>query len=47
MFHIAEEKEIMEGNVTDVYFQRTLEILKNKNINPKVRAEFAANALPG
>ncbi|OPX60089.1 MAG: putative nicotinate phosphoribosyltransferase [Methanobacterium sp. PtaB.Bin024] len=47
MFHIAEEKEIMEGNVTDVYFQRTLEILKNKNINPKVRAEFAAKALPG
>ncbi|BDZ67083.1 nicotinate phosphoribosyltransferase [Methanobacterium ferruginis] len=47
MFHIAEEKEIMEGNVTDVYFQRTLEILKNKNINPKVRAEFVAKDLPG
>ncbi|MCC7550261.1 MAG: nicotinate phosphoribosyltransferase [Methanobacterium sp.] len=46
MFHIAEEKEIMEGNVTDVYFQRTLEILKNKNINPKVRAEFVAKGLP-
>jgi len=46
MFHIAEEKEIMEGNVTDVYFQRTLEILKNKSINPKVRAEFVAKSLP-
>ncbi|BDZ69911.1 nicotinate phosphoribosyltransferase [Methanobacterium petrolearium] len=47
MFHVAEEKEIMKGDITDVYFQRTLEILKNKDINPKIRAEFAAKTLPG
>ena len=46
MFHIAREREIKEGEVTDVYFQRTLEILKNKNINPKVKAEFVAKSLP-
>ena len=46
MFHIAGEKEIKEGKVTDVYFQRTLEILKKKGINPKVKAEFVAKSLP-
>lgn len=46
MFHIAKEREIKEGEVTDVYFQRTLQILKNKNINPKVKAEFVAKSLP-
>lgn len=46
MFHIAGEKEIKEGEVTDVYFQRTLEILKKKDINPIVRAEFVAKDLP-
>ncbi len=47
MFHIAEEKEILEGKITDVYFDRTLQILKNKKINPKVKAEFVAKNLPG
>lgn len=47
MFHIAEKNEIIEGKITDVYFQRTLQILKTKNVNPKVRAEFAAKDLPG
>lgn len=46
MFHIAEEKEILDGNVTDVYFNRTLKILKEKDINCKVKAEFAAKNLP-
>jgi hypothetical protein len=36
MFHIAEDKEIKEGKITDVYFQRTLQILEKKNINPWV-----------
>lgn len=46
MFHIAEEKEILDGNVTDVYFNRTLRILKQKDINCKVKAEFVAKNLP-
>ncbi|WP_424354855.1 nicotinate phosphoribosyltransferase [Methanobacterium sp. MBAC-LM] len=46
MFHVAEEKEIMDGKVTDVYFNRTLEILEQKEINCKVKAEFAAKSLP-
>jgi len=46
MFHIAEEKEILDGNVTDIYFNRTLKILKQKDINPKVKAEFVAKNLP-
>lgn len=46
MFHIAGEKEIKEGKVTDVYFQRTLEILEKKGINPWVKAEFVAKSLP-
>jgi nicotinate phosphoribosyltransferase len=46
MFHIAEDKEIKEGKITDVYFQRTLQILEKKNINPWVRAEFVAKSLP-
>jgi nicotinate phosphoribosyltransferase len=46
MFHVAEEKEIMDGKVTDVYFNRTMEILEQKEINCKVKAEFAAKSLP-
>jgi len=46
MFHVAEEKEIRDGKVTDVYFNRTLEILKQKDVNCRVKAEFAAKSLP-
>jgi nicotinate phosphoribosyltransferase len=46
MFHMAQEKEIIEGKITDVYFERTLQILKEKNINCKVKTEFVAKALP-
>jgi len=46
MFHVAGEKEIREGKVTDVYFQRTLQILEKKGINPWVKAEFVAKSLP-
>jgi len=46
MFHIAGEKEILEGKITDVYFNRTLQILKEKDINPWVKAEFVAKSLP-
>lgn len=46
MFHIAEEKEILEGKTTDMYFERTLKILKNKKINCRVKAEFVTKNLP-
>jgi nicotinate phosphoribosyltransferase len=46
MFHVAQPKDILEGKITDVYFERTLKILKQKGINPVVRAEFIAKAMP-
>ncbi|HEX9022090.1 MAG TPA: nicotinate phosphoribosyltransferase [Nitrospirota bacterium] len=46
MFLTADPKEILEGRITDVYFERTLAILKAKNINPIVKAEFIAKSLP-
>jgi nicotinate phosphoribosyltransferase len=46
MFLTADPKEILEGKLTDVYFERTLKIMKTKNINPLVKAEFIAKNLP-
>jgi nicotinate phosphoribosyltransferase len=46
MFHTADPKEVLAGKITDVYFERALAILKAKNINPVVRAEFIAKELP-
>ncbi len=46
MFHTADPKEVIEGKITDVYFERSLRILKAKGINPIVRAEFIAKSLP-
>ncbi len=46
MFHTAEPKDIIKGKITDVYFERTLKILKSKGINPVVKAEFIAKSLP-
>src|SRR3990172_3374046 len=46
MFFTADPKDILEGKVTDVYFERTLKILKAKGINPVVKAEFIAKSLP-
>jgi nicotinate phosphoribosyltransferase len=46
LFHIATPEEILKGKVTDVYFARTLEVLKAKNKNPKVVAEIWAKDLP-
>jgi hypothetical protein len=36
MFFTADPKEVLEGRITDVYFERALTILKAKNINPVV-----------
>jgi nicotinate phosphoribosyltransferase len=46
MFHTADPKDIIEGKITDVYFERALKILKAKGINPIVKAEFIAKSLP-
>lgn len=46
MFHIATEDEIKSGKVTDVYFQRTLEILKHRGINKRVVMEIGTKGLP-
>ncbi|MBI5740194.1 MAG: nicotinate phosphoribosyltransferase [Nitrospirae bacterium] len=47
MFHTADAKDILQGKITDVYFERTLKILKAKKVNPVVKAEFIAKTLPG
>lgn len=46
MFHFASPEDILKGKITDVYFERTLRILKAKGINPLVKAEFIAKSLP-
>ncbi len=46
MFHIASEKDILSGRVTDVYFERTLRVLKARGINPLVRMEVVCKSLP-
>jgi len=46
MFHVAETKDIFEGKITDVYFERALKILKKSGINPFVKAEIIAKGLP-
>jgi nicotinate phosphoribosyltransferase len=46
MFHIADPRDILEGRITDVYFDRAVKILKAKKIRKKVRAEFIAKNLP-
>jgi nicotinate phosphoribosyltransferase len=45
-FHIASEEDILSGKVTDVYFSRTLEILKAKNIDKHVVMEIRTRSLP-
>ncbi len=46
VFHIAEPKEIKGGKLTDVYFVRTMEVLKAKKIDKWVKAEFIAKRFP-
>ncbi|UCE79609.1 MAG: nicotinate phosphoribosyltransferase [Nitrospiraceae bacterium] len=46
MFHIADPRDVLEGRVTDVYFDRALKIMRAKKINKKVKAEFIAKNLP-
>jgi nicotinate phosphoribosyltransferase len=44
--HVASADAIREGRVTDVYFARTLEVLRAKGLDRRVRAEFVAKQLP-
>jgi nicotinate phosphoribosyltransferase len=45
--HIARDDDILSGRTTDVYFQRTVEVLKNAGLSDvKVRAEFHVSSLP-
>jgi nicotinate phosphoribosyltransferase len=45
-FHIATPEQIKAGAVSDVYFQRTAQILDAKGVDAHVRAEFMAKSLP-
>ncbi len=42
-YNIAEEKEIDSLLTTDIYFKRTVEILKKNNVDKKVYAEFTSS----
>ena len=46
MIHTATWKDVKEGLVTDVYFERTKKILEAKGIDLSVRAEFVAHGFP-
>jgi nicotinate phosphoribosyltransferase len=46
MFFTADPQDIIDGKITDVYFERALRILKAKGIDPVVKAEFIAKSLP-
>ncbi|MDZ7261103.1 MAG: nicotinate phosphoribosyltransferase [candidate division KSB1 bacterium] len=46
MFHVATAEEIKSGKVTDVYFQRTREILEARGIDKRVTAEFVVKSFP-
>jgi nicotinate phosphoribosyltransferase len=43
---IADLDDIRQGRLTDVYFTRTLEVLKDRGIDKWVRAEFIVKRLP-
>jgi nicotinate phosphoribosyltransferase len=46
MLHIADPKDIKDGKMTDVYFVRTMQVLKAKKIDKSVKAEFIAKRFP-
>jgi nicotinate phosphoribosyltransferase len=46
LIHTTSWREIRAGKVTDIYFERTKEILEAKGIDRHVRAEFTAGGLP-
>ncbi|MFQ5847502.1 MAG: nicotinate phosphoribosyltransferase [Candidatus Methylomirabilales bacterium] len=46
MFHCTTYDAIKAGEVTDIYFARTREILKAEGLDKQVKAEFIAKTLP-
>lgn len=46
MIHTTTWREVKGGTVTDIYFERTKQILEAKGIDRHVRAEFVAKGLP-
>ncbi|MFQ5960490.1 MAG: nicotinate phosphoribosyltransferase [Candidatus Methylomirabilales bacterium] len=46
MFHCTTYDAVKAGHVTDIYFARTLEILKAEGLDKRVKAEFIAKSLP-
>jgi len=46
LFHIASGDEIKKGLTTDIYFKRTVEILRHKKVKKSVLAEFTVGSLP-
>jgi nicotinate phosphoribosyltransferase len=45
-FHLASDEEIKAGEVADVYFTRTVEILRKRGILTRARAEVRTKSLP-
>jgi len=46
VFHIVTSQDIKDGQATDIYFSRILDILRAKNSDKWVRAEIIAKKLP-
>jgi nicotinate phosphoribosyltransferase len=46
MFHTVSNDDIRSGKVTDVYFDRAVEVLKAKKLNKRVKAEFVVKRFP-
>ncbi len=46
MFHIVTSQDIKDGKATDIYFPRTLDILRARGIDKRVKAEVIAKKLP-
>ncbi len=44
-FHTADPRQVLEGKVTDVYFERTAQVLRACGVDRHVRAEFAVKEL--
>ena len=44
--YVASEEDIVSGLVTDIYFARTVKVLKAKGVRKKVRMEFHVMKLP-
>lgn len=46
MFNIASPEDIKAGKVTDVYFERAINVLRVKGVNKYVKAEFVVKKFP-